>query len=81
MDMANALMFDSLKDSKRLVEAGFTEPQAEALAEEQSAVINDQLATKRDIAEVRRAAHSIHAAHAVPCAIFCPQAFHIRKPN
>lgn len=34
MDMANTLMFDTLKYSKRLVEAGFTPTQAKALAEE-----------------------------------------------
>ena len=50
----DALMFDTLKYSKWLVEAGFTPPQAEALAEEQAGLIDERLATKRNIAEVRR---------------------------
>ena len=49
-----ALAFDTLKYSKRLVEAGFTDRQAEALAEEQAALVTDQLATKQDIAEIKR---------------------------
>ena len=49
-----AVAFDTLKFSKRLVEAGFTDRQAEALAEEQAALIDDRLATKQDIADVRR---------------------------
>ena len=47
-----ALAFDTLQYSKRLVEAGFTDRQAEALAAEQAALINDQLATKRDLKEM-----------------------------
>ena len=49
-----AVAFDTLKFSKKLVAAGFTEKQAETLAEEQAALIDDQLATKRDIADVKR---------------------------
>ena len=45
----HAVAFDTLEFSKRLVAAGFTERQAEALAEEQAALINDRLATKRDL--------------------------------
>ncbi len=50
----SAVPFDTLKFSKKLVAAGFTDRQAETLAEEQSALIDDQLATKRDITDVRR---------------------------
>ena len=50
----DALMFDTLKYSKWLVEAGFTPPRAKALAEEQAGLIDERLATKRDITEVRR---------------------------
>ena len=46
------LMFDTLKYSKRLVEAGFTPTQAEVLAEEQAGLIDDKLATKRDLKEL-----------------------------
>ncbi len=49
----NILTFDTLKFAKRLEEAGFTERQAETLAEEQAhlvkeqtQVINDSLVTK-----------------------------------
>ena len=44
--------FDTLKFSKKLVAVGFTEQQAEALAEEQAALIDEQLATKRDLKEM-----------------------------
>ena len=47
-----AVVFDTLKFSKRLIEAGFTEKQAETLAEEQAALIDEQLATKRDLKEM-----------------------------
>ncbi len=52
----NILTFDTLKFAKRLEEAGFTERQAETLAEEQAAFAEDQakavsenLATKADL--------------------------------
>jgi len=47
--------FDTLKFSKRLKEAGFTESQAEALAEAiKDASGEAELATKADVAEVKR---------------------------
>jgi hypothetical protein len=49
-----AIAFDTLKFAKRLKEAGFTEPQAEALAAAEAEFIEDNLATKRDIIELRR---------------------------
>ena len=41
--------FDTHKYVKRLTAAGMPEPQAEAIADEQRALIEDQLATKQDI--------------------------------
>jgi len=45
--------FDSLAFSKRLQTKGFSQQQAEALAEEQLALIDDRLATKEDIESLR----------------------------
>jgi len=45
-----AIAFDTLNFAKRLKEGGFTEPQAEALAK----FIEENLATKRNIAELKR---------------------------
>jgi hypothetical protein len=42
------------KFAKRLKEAGFTEQQAEALADAEAEFIEQNLATKRDIADVKR---------------------------
>ena len=50
----SAVAFDTLKFAKRLKEAGFTEQQAEALAAAEAEFIEENLATKRDIAELRR---------------------------
>ena len=55
MDMTHALAFDTLKYSKRLVEAGFTTTQAEALAEEQARLIDERLATKQDLKKLEAA--------------------------
>ena len=46
-----ALTFDTLAFSRRMEAAGFTRQQAEALAEEQAALIDDRLATKVDLAK------------------------------
>ncbi len=43
------MVIDTLAMAKRYEEAGFSIQQAEALAEEQVALIEDQLATKRDL--------------------------------
>ena len=48
--MSALLAFDTHTYVKRLVSVGFTEPQAETLAEEQRSLITNELATKRDIA-------------------------------
>ena len=50
----SALAFDTLKFAKRLKEAGFTEQQAEALAQAEAEWIEQNLATKRDIADLKR---------------------------
>ncbi len=46
------LLFDTLAYSKRLKEAGFTAQQAEALAEAQAELIDERLATRRDLKEL-----------------------------
>jgi hypothetical protein len=50
--MSSALVFDSLAYAKRLKEAGFTEHQAEVQAEVFAELVDEQLATKRDIKEL-----------------------------
>ena len=50
--MAEAIAFDTHRFVKRLTESGFTERQAETLAEEHVALLNANLATKADIAKV-----------------------------
>ena len=51
--MAEAIAFDTHRFVKRLTESGFTEKQAETLAEEHVALLNANLATKADIAGIR----------------------------
>ena len=50
--MSEAIAFDAHRFVKRLTESGFTEKQAETLAEEHVALLNANLATKADIAEI-----------------------------
>jgi len=50
----SAIAFDTLKFARRLKEAGFTEQQAEALADAEAELIEQNLATKRDIADIKR---------------------------
>ena len=52
--MPQILAFDSLAASKQLREAGFSEQQAEAQVMLITRLVDDQLATKQDIAEVQR---------------------------
>ena len=47
-----AIQFDTHKFIKHLTAHGFSEEQAEALAEEQVNLLNDNLATKEDIAKI-----------------------------
>ena len=51
--MTEAIAFDTHRFVKRLTESGFTEKQAETLAEEHVALLNANLATKADIAAVK----------------------------
>ena len=53
--MTDAIAFDTHRFVKRLTECGFTERQAETLADEQVALLNGNLATKADIAKVEAA--------------------------
>lgn len=50
--MSEAIAFDTHRYVKRLTDCGFTEQQAETLADEQIALLNGNLATKADIARV-----------------------------
>ncbi len=50
--MSEAIAFDTHRFVKRLTACGFTERQAETLAEEHVALLNANLATKADIARV-----------------------------
>ncbi len=51
--MSEAIAFDTHRYVKRLTENGFSEQQAEVLADEQVALLNTNLATKTDILEVK----------------------------
>ncbi len=53
--MSEAIAFDTHRFVKRLTENGFTEQQAETLAEEHVALLNANLATKADVAQVEAA--------------------------
>ena len=53
--MSQAIAFDTHRFVKRLTENGFTEQQAETLAEEHVALLNSNLATKADIEALRQA--------------------------
>ena len=50
--MSEAIAFDTHRFVKRLTESGFTERQAETLAEEHVALLNANLATKADVARI-----------------------------
>ena len=50
--MTEAIAFDTHRFVKRLTESGFTERQAETLAEEHVALLNANLATRTDIARI-----------------------------
>ena len=50
--MTEAIAFDSHRFVKRLTGSGFTEKQAETLADEHVALLNANLATKADIAKL-----------------------------
>lgn len=50
----NTILFDTHAFIKKLTAAGFTERQAETLAEEQAGMIENKLATKQDIQDLKR---------------------------
>jgi hypothetical protein len=49
----STITFDTHKFVKRLIEAGMPEAQAEILAEEQARLIDERIATKVDLPEVK----------------------------
>ena len=56
----NTLTFDTHGFVKRLTAAGMPEPQAEVLAQEQTNLIENNLATKRDLTELElRLTHTL----------------------
>ena len=59
--MTEAIAFDTHRFVKRLTECGFTERQAETLAEEHVALLNANLATKVDIARVEARIETVKA--------------------
>ncbi|MCE2485495.1 MAG: DUF1640 domain-containing protein [Desulfurellaceae bacterium] len=52
--MAAAIAFDTHRFVKHLTENGFTEQQAEVLADEQVHLLNSNLATQADVAAIHR---------------------------
>ncbi len=52
--MSNTSVFDTLACAKKLKSAGFTEGQAEAQAEVLAGIIDEKLATKQDIRDLKR---------------------------
>ena len=50
--MAEAIAFDTHRFVKHLTQKGFTQEQAEALAEEQVNLLNGNLATKADLKDL-----------------------------
>ena len=52
--MGEAVAFDTHRFVKHLTEKGFTEEQAEALADEQVGLLNSNLATKAETEKIRR---------------------------
>ena len=49
INIIQAIPFDTLSFSKRLIKAGFTNQQAEVQVEAIAELINDQLVTKKDL--------------------------------
>ena len=52
--MSEAIAFDTHRFVKHLTENGFTEQQAEVLADEQVHLLNTNLATQADVATIQR---------------------------
>jgi len=53
-DMKSAITFDTHAAVKELEAAGFSEQQAEVLTRQQSRLIEEELATKRDLKEMEQ---------------------------
>ena len=51
--MNNNIVFDTLQFAKRAEKAGFTKQQAEFQAEEMANIISNEIATKRDLVDVK----------------------------
>ena len=58
--MSEAIAFDTHRFVKRLTENGFTEQQAEVLADEQVHLLNSNLATQADVAAIQRDIATVH---------------------
>ena len=58
--MSEAIAFDTHRFVKHLTEHGFTEQQAEVLADEQVQLLNTNLATQADVAAIQRDIATIH---------------------
>ena len=58
--MSEAIAFDTHRFVKRLIENGFTEQQAEVLADEQVHLLNSNLATQADVAAIQRDIATVH---------------------
>ena len=52
--MDDVIVFDTYEVINKFIQIGFTEDQAVLLANEQKAIIEKNLATKRDLAKVER---------------------------
>ena len=61
--MSEAIAFDTHRFVKNLTDHGFTEEQAEVLANEQVNLLNSNLATKTDIALIQRDIKVLQQAH------------------
>ena len=59
--MTEAIAFDSHRFVKNLTAGGFTEQQAEVLADEQVQLLNANLATKADLHAVKADLHAVKA--------------------
>ncbi len=59
--MSEAIAFDTHRIVKRLTDCGFTERQAETLADGHVALLNDNLATKTDSAKVKARIEAVKA--------------------
>lgn len=51
--MSSGLIFDTLAYAKKLIEAGVPEKQAEVQASALAEIIEDKIATKRDLSELK----------------------------